>query len=93
MVINKCAQIYGHPDSAQMDGLQAIPDPLDRSAFNGGGGGGGGTTVRNEAVFPAGPVPTCHQSIASDLLHSRPLTAYHPSNLPPYWQYHTAPAS
>jgi hypothetical protein len=40
MVIKKCAQIYGHHDSAQMDGLQAIPDPLDRSAFNGGGGGG-----------------------------------------------------
>jgi hypothetical protein len=39
MVINKCAQIYGHPDSARMDGLQAIPDALDRSAFNGAGGG------------------------------------------------------
>jgi hypothetical protein len=41
MVTNKCAQIYGHHDSVQMDGLQAIPDPLDRSAFNGRGGGGG----------------------------------------------------
>jgi hypothetical protein len=42
MVIKRCAQIYGRHGSAQMDGLQAIPDPLDLSAFNGGGGGGGG---------------------------------------------------
>jgi hypothetical protein len=42
MVIKRCAQIYGHHGSTQMDGLQAIPDPLDLSAFNGGGGGGGG---------------------------------------------------
>jgi hypothetical protein len=41
MVTKKCTQIYGHHDSMQMDGLQAIPDPLDRSTFNGGGGGGG----------------------------------------------------
>jgi hypothetical protein len=41
MVIKRCAQIYGRHGSAQMDGLQAIPDPLDLSAFNGGGGGGG----------------------------------------------------
>jgi hypothetical protein len=40
MVTNKCAQIYGHHDSAQMDGLQAIPDPLDRSTFNERGGSG-----------------------------------------------------
>jgi hypothetical protein len=39
MVINKCAQIYGQPDSMQMDGLQRIPDPHDHSAFNNGGGG------------------------------------------------------
>jgi hypothetical protein len=38
MVIKRCAQIYGHHGSAQMDGLQAIPDPLDLSSFNGGGG-------------------------------------------------------
>jgi hypothetical protein len=38
MVINKFAQIYSHLDSAQMDGLQVIPDPLDHSVFNGGGG-------------------------------------------------------
>jgi hypothetical protein len=41
MVIKKCAQIYGCHGGAQMDGLQAIPDPPDRSAFNDGGGGGG----------------------------------------------------
>jgi hypothetical protein len=42
MWIKKCAQIYGCHGGAQMDGLQAIPDPPDRSAFNDGGGGGGG---------------------------------------------------
>jgi hypothetical protein len=39
MVTNKCTQIYGHHDSAQMDGLQAILNPLDHSSFNDGGGG------------------------------------------------------
>jgi hypothetical protein len=44
MAIKLCAQIYGLPDSAQMDGPQEIPDPPDRSIFNGGGGGGGGVS-------------------------------------------------
>jgi hypothetical protein len=86
MVIKRCAQIYGRHGSAQMDGLQAIPDPLDLSAFNGGGGGGGG--VRNEAVFSAGPVPC--------VIHPLHQTSSAPNHLllttlPTY--YHTAPAS
>jgi hypothetical protein len=39
MVIKKCTQIYGHPDSLQMDGLQVILDPFKCSSFNGGGSG------------------------------------------------------
>jgi hypothetical protein len=37
-VIKVCASIYGHPASAQINGPQEIPDPPDRSTFNGGGG-------------------------------------------------------
>jgi hypothetical protein len=41
MVIKLCAQIYGHPDNAQMNGSQKVWDPLDGSTFNGWGGRGG----------------------------------------------------
>jgi hypothetical protein len=77
MVSNKCAQIYGHHDNAQMDGLQEILDPLDRSTFNGEG------AVGNEVVFPTGPISTCHPSIASNLLRSmlHPSSMLHPHSL------------
>jgi hypothetical protein len=74
MVIKKCTQIYGCHGGAQMDGLQVIPDPPDRSAFNGGGGGSG---MRHFSL--ADPVPTCHPSIAPDppspFLHSSSTSA------------------
>jgi hypothetical protein len=71
MVIKRCAQIYGRHGIAQMDGLQAIPDPLDLSSFNGGGGGGGSgiPLFTKKTTFPY----FCYFLSVSPCLRPRPI--------------------